>query len=88
MALKYKKETWMLNKRDKQWLEAAHVIPTTITRIYKIRLSKKWWYKRKTEVQSIVDEIQTYQKNWKEHVKSMQDDRQPKLAFKYKSTGK
>jgi hypothetical protein len=33
-------------------------------------------------VKSIVKEIQTYQKNWKEHVERMQDERLRKLALK------
>jgi hypothetical protein len=40
------------------------------------------------EVQSIIEEIHTYQKNWKEHVKRIDDERLPKLAFKYKPVGK
>jgi hypothetical protein len=36
----------------------------------------------KYKVQSTVKEIQNYQKNWKGHVKWMQDEGQPKLAFK------
>jgi hypothetical protein len=35
------------------------------------------------KVQSIVDEIQTYQKSWKEHVARMQDGRS---AVKYQPT--
>jgi hypothetical protein len=40
------------------------------------------------KVQSTVEDIQTYQKNWKEHVKKVQDERLPILAFKYKQTNK
>jgi hypothetical protein len=40
------------------------------------------------KVQRRAKEIQTYQKNWKEHVERMQDDRLPKLAMKYKPVGK
>jgi hypothetical protein len=45
------------------------------------------WYEW-LKVQSTVEEIQTYQKNWKEHIKRMQDDRLPKLAIKYQPVGK
>jgi hypothetical protein len=44
--------------------------------------------KGKCEVQSVIDEIQTYQKDWKEHVGRMQDERLPKLAVKCKPVGK
>jgi hypothetical protein len=44
--------------------------------------------REKLKVESIVEEIQTYQKNWKKHVKRMQDERLPKLAFKHKPVGK
>jgi hypothetical protein len=40
-------------------------------------------YKGKMESKNIVEEIQTYQKNWKEHVERMQDGRFPKLALKH-----
>jgi hypothetical protein len=39
------------------------------------------------EVQSI-EEINAYQKNWKEHVGRMQEERLPKLALKYQPAGK
>jgi hypothetical protein len=35
-----------------------------------------------------VEEIQTCQRKWKEHVERMQDDRPPKLALKYQPVGK
>jgi len=44
--------------------------------------------RERLKVQSIVEEIQTYQKNWKEHVERMQDGRFPKLALKYQPVGK
>jgi hypothetical protein len=40
------------------------------------------------KVQSIIEEIWTYQKNWKEHIERMQDEILPKLALKYQSVGK
>jgi hypothetical protein len=35
-----------------------------------------------------VEEIQTYQRKWKEHVERMQDEIPPKLALKYQPVGK
>jgi hypothetical protein len=39
-------------------------------------------------VQSIVEEIQTYQKNSKGHIERMQAGRFPKSALKYQGVGK
>jgi hypothetical protein len=36
----------------------------------------------------MAEQIQTYEKNWKEHVERMQDDRIPKVALKYQPVGK
>jgi hypothetical protein len=44
--------------------------------------------REKLKVQSIVDENQTFQTNWKEQVERMQDERLPKLTSKYKPEGK
>jgi hypothetical protein len=38
--------------------------------------------RERLKVQNIVKEIQTYHKNWKEHVERMQDGRFPKLALR------
>jgi hypothetical protein len=67
-----------MNKGDKQHLEAKK----TVTRIYKIRTPKKYGCKEKLKVQSIVEETENYQKNWKLYVERMQDDRLSTLAFK------
>jgi hypothetical protein len=41
--------------------------------------------KGKLPVQNTVEEIETYQKNWKEHIKKLQKKKRlPKSAFKYK----
>jgi hypothetical protein len=40
------------------------------------------------KAQSIVEEIQTYLNNWKEHVERMQDGIFPKLALKFQPLGK
>jgi hypothetical protein len=44
--------------------------------------------RERLRVQSIVEEIQTYQRKWKEHVERMHDERPPKLALKYQPVGK
>jgi hypothetical protein len=40
------------------------------------------------KVQITVEEIQAYQKNWKEQVERMLDERRPILALKYQPVGK
>jgi hypothetical protein len=40
------------------------------------------------KVQTFLEDIQTYQKNWKGHVERMQDERTPKVALKYQPAGK
>jgi hypothetical protein len=62
--------------------------PKATAIICKIRPSKKCGYKEKLKVQSIVTEIQSCQKNWKQNVERIQDEKLPKLAFKYKPVGK
>jgi hypothetical protein len=44
--------------------------------------------RERLRVQSVVEEIQTYQRMWKEHVERMQDEIPPKLALKYQPVGK
>jgi hypothetical protein len=44
--------------------------------------------RERLRVQSIVEEIQTYQRKWKEYVERMQDEIPPELALKYQPVGK
>jgi hypothetical protein len=44
--------------------------------------------RERLKVQSIIEEMQTYHENWREHVERMQDGRFPKLALKYQPVGK
>jgi hypothetical protein len=39
--------------------------------------------RERLKIQSIVEEIETYQRKWKEHVERTQDERPPKLPLKY-----
>jgi hypothetical protein len=45
-------------------------------------------FRERLRVQSIVEEIQTNQRKWKEHVERMQDETPPELALKYQPVGK
>jgi hypothetical protein len=88
-ALKYGSETWVLNKRDTQHLQAAQMrFLKPLIGYTKLDRQRNVDIRERLRVQSIVEEIQTYQRKWKEHVERMQDERPPKLALKYQPVGK
>jgi hypothetical protein len=88
-ALKYGSETWVLNKRDKQRLEAAQMrYLRPLLGKTKLDRQKNVDIRERLRVQSTVEEIQTYQRKWKEHVERMQDEIPPKLTLKYQPVGK
>jgi hypothetical protein len=88
-ALRYESETWVLNKRDKQRLEAAQMrFLRPLLGYTKSDRQRNVDIRERLRVQSIVEEIQTYQRKCKEHVERMQDERPPKLALKYQPVGK
>lgn len=66
---------------------------------HKMDQSTNIWYRKQCylycttirenlKVQHIVDEIQSYQKNWLQHVRRMVHSRIPSMALKYKPKGK
>jgi hypothetical protein len=88
-ALKYGSETWVLNKIEKQHLEATQMrFLRPLLGYTKLYLQRNFDIREKLEVQKIVKEIQTFQKNWKKHVERMQDEELPQLALKYQPVGK
>jgi hypothetical protein len=88
-ALKYGSETWVLSERDKQGLETAQMrFLRPLLGYTKLDRRRNVDVREKLEVQSTVEEIQSYQKKWKDHIERMQDERLLKLSFKYKSLGK
>jgi hypothetical protein len=87
--LKYGSESWVLNKRDKQCPEAVQMrFLRSLLGYIKLHIQRNVDISERLKVQNIVEEIQTYQKNWKEHVEKMQEERFPKLALKYQPVGK
>jgi cell fate (sporulation/competence/biofilm development) regulator YmcA (YheA/YmcA/DUF963 family) len=75
-------KTWLLNKRDRQRLEAAQMrFLRPLLRYIKLYLQRNVDIRELLIVQSILEEIQTYQKNCIEHVEMMQDERIPKLEL-------
>jgi hypothetical protein len=89
-ALKYGSETWVvLNERDKQCLEVAQMRFLRPLLVYtKLDRQRNVDIRERLKVQNIVEEILTYQKNFKEHVERMQDGVLPKLALKCQPVGK
>jgi hypothetical protein len=62
-ALKYGSETWMLNKRDKQRLEAAQMrFLRPLLGYTKLDRQRNVDVRERLRVQSMVEEIQTYQR--------------------------
>jgi hypothetical protein len=82
-ALKYRRETRVLNKSDSKRSEAAEKRLLTPSLGY-----TKWDYQRnvnireKLTVRCIIEEIHAYQNNWKERVERMQDEGLPNVAVK------
>jgi hypothetical protein len=88
-ALKYGSETWVLNKRDKQRFEAAQIrLLRPLLGYTKLDRQRNVDIRERLRAQSTVEEIETYQRKWKEHVERMQDERTPKLPLKYQPVGK
>jgi hypothetical protein len=88
-ALKYGSETWMLNKRDKQRLEATQMrFLRPLLGYTKLDRQRNLDIRERLRAQSIVEEIQIYQRKWKEYVDRMQDETPPKLPLKYQPVGK
>jgi hypothetical protein len=76
-ALKYENETWVLNKIEKQCLVAAQMrFLRPLLGYTKLYHQRNVNIREQLEVQSIAEEIQTYQKNWKKHTEriKMRDD--------------
>jgi cell fate (sporulation/competence/biofilm development) regulator YmcA (YheA/YmcA/DUF963 family) len=44
--------------------------------------------REKLKVEHIVDEIESYQKNWLQHVEKMEHSRIPRMALEYTPMGK
>jgi hypothetical protein len=71
-ALKYGSETCVLNKRDKQRFEAAQKrFLRPLLGHTKLDRQRNVDIRERLRVQSIVEEIETYQRKWKEHIEMM-----------------
>jgi hypothetical protein len=73
----------VLNKRDKQHLEAVQMRFLRPLLVYsKLDLERNVDIRQRLKVQNTVEEIQTYQWNSTEHVERWHDNRLPNLAVK------
>jgi ribonucleotide reductase alpha subunit len=88
-ALKYASETWTLRSRDKQRLEAAQMTFMRslcgVTR--RDRLTNTDLRTQLGEI-NIVEEIEQYQKKWRERVLRMPPSRYPRQTLFYRPTGR
>jgi len=88
-ALKFGSETWVLNKREEQRLEAAQMkFLRHLLGITKLDKEKNQCIRQKTGAQNMVKEIKQYQKKWLQHVQMMDTNRLPKQALQYKPKGR
>jgi hypothetical protein len=68
-ALCYGSENWIINKRDAQKLEAAKMrFLRPLLRPYKIRPPENPDIRNRLKVNSLIEDIKLYQKNWLDHL--------------------
>jgi hypothetical protein len=78
-----------VNNRDEQRLEAAEMsFLRPLLGYTKLDHQRNINIREQLKVQSTVEVIQTYQKNWAEHAKRMRDERLPDLALQYQPVEK
>jgi predicted GTPase len=75
-VLKFGSEIWVLNKRDKQRLEAAHIkFLRHLLGFTKLDKEKNTSIRKKTGARNIVKEIEQHQQKWLQHVQRMDKNR-------------
>jgi hypothetical protein len=78
-----------IRQNERQRLEAAQMrLLRTLLGYIKLDRQRNIDRRGRLKVQSTAEVIQTYQRNWKEHVERKQDERFPKLSLKYQPVGK
>ena len=87
-ALRFASETWVLRAKDKSRIEAAHMrfLRSTlgVTRRYRLRNTD---IRNQLQQENMVEEIQKYQNQWREHVLRMNPTRLPRQALFYRPSG-
>jgi hypothetical protein len=71
----------VLNRRQTTFGSSTDGILRALIGYAKLDRQRNVDTEKRLKVQSIVEEIQTYQKNWEEHVERMQDERLSALAL-------
>jgi len=88
-GLCYGSENWIINKREAQKLEAAQMrffSPLLgLTRLDRQSIPN---IRNTLKMDSLVEDIKLYQKNWLDHLKRMDRSRLPKLTFQYQPRGR
>jgi hypothetical protein len=84
-ALQFGSKTWILRKEDKRRLEVSHMrfLRPIIGVTRRDRLSNEE-IRNRLKTTNIVNDIQSYQLNWKQRVDRMGENRFPKKLLKYK----
>jgi hypothetical protein len=87
-ALKFGVESWVLNKREEQRLEAAKMkFLRHLLGITKLDKEKNQCIGKQLGVQNIVKEIKQYQQKWLQHVQRTDTNRIPKQTLQYRPKG-
>jgi hypothetical protein len=87
-ALKYGSETWVMNKRDTQRLEAAQMrFLRPLLGYTRLDRQRNEGIRKTYKVTNTVKEIQHYQKDWKRHLQRMDKGRLPQLALRCRPQG-
>jgi hypothetical protein len=87
-AFFYGSETWVINKRDAQKLEAAQMRFVRSLLGFTRLDQRNSDIHKKLEVGNIVEDIKLYQKKWNWHLQRMNRNCIPQLAFRYQPDGK
>ena len=88
-TLKYGSEVWVLNKKKCQQLETAQTkFLISLLGLTRLDHQRNKTTRENLKVEHIVDEIQSYQNNWLQHVKRTEHSRIHRIAMEYTSKGK
>jgi hypothetical protein len=88
-ALKYGSEVWVLNKKECRQLETAQMkFLRSLLGPTRSDHQRNTTMREKLKVGHRVNEIQSCQKNWLQHVKRLEHSRILRMALKHKTKGK
>jgi hypothetical protein len=87
-SLCYGSETWTINKRDAQKLEAAQMrFLRPLLGLTRLDSQRNLEIRNSLKVDNIVEDIKQYQRRWVDHLERMDRSRLPRLAFQYQPRG-